>query len=97
MGLPARLSGFVNFLRGGYPAGVPARGYVPLIALLPRRLTDDEVTVIMRKLTTRMRWPIGRVDVGVEITHVTDQLPSQEDIGRVQQRIGPGESPEGRS
>jgi hypothetical protein len=89
MGLPSRVSSFVNFLRGGYPAGVPARGYVPLLALLPRRLTDDEVTVIMRKLTTRMRWPIGRVDVGVEITHVTDQLPLQEDIGRVQQRLGP--------
>lgn len=87
MGLPARLSSFVNFLRGGYPPGAPAMGYVPLLALLPRRLTDDEVTVIMRNLTTRMRWPIGRVDVGVEITHVTADLPSQEDIGRVQQRL----------
>jgi hypothetical protein len=67
------------------------------MALLPRRLTDDEVTVIMRKLTTRMRWPIGRIDVGVEITHVTDDLPSQEDIGRVQQRLRPVARPDRES
>ena len=89
MGLPARLSSVVAFLRSGYPAGMPGTGYAPMAALLPRRLTDDEVTVIMRKLTTRMRWPVGRVDVGVEITHVTDEMPSQEDIGRVQQRLKP--------
>ena len=31
----------VAFLRAGYPQGVPATDYVPLIALLRRRLSDD--------------------------------------------------------
>ena len=35
----------VAFLRAGYPHGVPATDYVPLIALLRRRLSDDEVVV----------------------------------------------------
>jgi hypothetical protein len=93
MGMRVGLSRVVAFLRTGYPAGVPARGYVPLVALLPRRLTDDEVMSTMRKLAARFGWPIGRVDIGVEITHVTDEMPSNDDIVRVQERLNAGRPP----
>jgi hypothetical protein len=41
---------FVAFVRAGYPTGMPATGYVPLAALLRRRLCDDEITAITNEL-----------------------------------------------
>ncbi|HWF30475.1 MAG TPA: DUF3349 domain-containing protein [Mycobacterium sp.] len=86
MGLADRVSSIVAFLRAGYPAGMPAVGYAPLLALLPRRVSDDEIRLIIRKLVPRRR-PVDNVDVGVEITRVTNEMPSVDDIGRVQNRL----------
>jgi len=91
MGLADGLSRIVAFLRAGYPTGMPATGYVPLLALLPRRVSDDEITVITRELTVRKHWPTDTADVGVEITRITDGMPSLEDIERVQHRLAANE------
>jgi Protein of unknown function (DUF3349) len=82
-----RVSSIVAFLRAGYPSGAPPFGYAPLLALLPRRVSDDEVSVITTKLIGRRRRPIDSADVGVAITRVTDQLPSLDDIERIQHRL----------
>ncbi|MBV8788504.1 MAG: DUF3349 domain-containing protein [Mycobacterium sp.] len=87
MFLVKRVSAVVAFLRAGYPKGAPPFGYVPLLALLPRRVTDDEITAIARKLLAPKRRPADSVDVGVEITRVTDHMPSADDIERVQSRL----------
>ena len=79
MGLGARLSSIVAFLRAGYPTGMPAVGYAPLLALLPRRVSDDEISLIISKLVPRRR-PVDSVDVGVEITRVTHEMPSPDDV-----------------
>lgn len=81
------LSSIVAFLRAGYPRGVPATGYVALLALLPRRISDDEVAVVTSKFIRRGRRPIDNADVGVEITRITDEMPSLDDIGRVRHRL----------
>jgi len=52
-----------------------------------RRLTDSEVDAIARNLVHRPR-PAATVDIGVLITRATDELPSVNDIQRVQQRLG---------
>jgi hypothetical protein len=78
---------FVAFVRAGYPTGMPATGYVPLAALLRRRLCDDEITAITSELMMRRRWPISTADVGVEITRITNEMPSPDDIERVQRRL----------
>ena len=39
------LTSIVAWLRAGYPDGVPQTDYIPLLALLSRRLTNDEVKV----------------------------------------------------
>jgi hypothetical protein len=78
---------FVAFVRAGYPTGMPATGYVPLAALLRRRLCDDEITAITNELMMRRRWPISTADVGVEITRITNEMPSPDDIERVQRRL----------
>lgn len=83
MGLEARVSRVVAFLRAGRPPCAPARGYAPLLALLPRRVADDDVTAIARKLIAPQPSPIERADVGVEIIRVTGEMPSALDIERV--------------
>jgi hypothetical protein len=93
MRLVDRLSAFIAFLRAGYPAGAPATGYVPLLALLERRVTDSEVAAISRKLVAPRRRPIDTADIGVEITHVTDEMPSVDDIVRVRQRLTASDHP----
>ena len=87
MRLADRLSAIVAFLRAGYPSGTPPTGYVPLLALLRRRVTDNEIVAITRKLIARRRQPIDTADIGVEITRITNEMPSPDDIERVQHRL----------
>jgi Protein of unknown function (DUF3349) len=81
------VSSVIAFLRAGYPTGAPRFGYAPLLALLPRRVCDDEVATIATTLTGRERRSIDDSDVGVEILRVTDEMPSPDDIDRVQRRL----------
>jgi hypothetical protein len=82
-----RVSSIVAFLRAGYPTCMPATGYIPLLALLRRRVTDDEIIAVAGELMVSNHTPIDNVDVGVEITRLTHEMPSLDDIERVQQRI----------
>jgi hypothetical protein len=81
------VSSIVAFLRAGYPSHAPAVGYAPLLALMPRRICNDEVAMIAGALIGRRPRRIDNADVGVEITRVTDEMPSLEDIDRVQHRL----------
>jgi Protein of unknown function (DUF3349) len=66
---------------------MPATGYVPLAALLRRRLCDDEISSIANQLLMRSGAPISLTDLGVEITRITDAMPSPDDILRIQSRL----------
>ena len=79
------LTSIVAWLRAGYPDGVPPTDYFPLLALLSRRLSNDEVKEVARALMDR--GDFDDVDIGVLITQFTDQLPSPEDIERVRARL----------
>jgi Protein of unknown function (DUF3349) len=81
------VAGFVAFVRAGYPTGMAATGYVPLAALARRRLCDDEITAITSELMMHRRSPISSADVGVEITRITNEMPSPDDIERIQRRL----------
>ena len=78
---------FVAFVRAGYPHGVPQTDYIPLLALLRRRLSDDEVAAVAGELATRGELKIDVADIGVAITRITDELPSADDLERVQRRL----------
>ena len=45
-----RLQRIVAWLRTGYPHGIPERHYLPLVALLGRRLSDDETRELGERL-----------------------------------------------
>lgn len=79
------LSTIRSWLRAGYPQGVPQSDYVPLLSLLRRQLTDDEVTQVASDLLPDS--PVDAVDIGVEITKVTDELPRDEDVQRVRDHL----------
>ena len=96
MGLGDRMSSIVAFRRTGYPKGLPATGYVPILALLRRRVSDDEILTITTKLIVPGRRSIDTADAGVEVTRITDEMPSQDDVERVRHRLNaigrPGDS-----
>lgn len=57
MALPPPLQAIVDFLRVGYPEGVPERDYIPLLALLGQQLAEEagpvdevEVARVRRRL-----------------------------------------------
>jgi Protein of unknown function (DUF3349) len=93
MSLGDRVSRVVAFLRAGYPTWAPALSYIPLLALLPRRITDDEISAIVRRFTLGQRHPIDNADIGVEISRVTHEMPSLDDIERVQHRLAASQQP----
>jgi hypothetical protein len=81
------LARIVAYLRSGYPGGVPANDYIPLLALLRRRLSDDEVLAVATELMSTAPTAIEGTDVRVAITRLTDGLPSAEGTGRVERRL----------
>ncbi|MET0931236.1 MAG: DUF3349 domain-containing protein [Aeromicrobium sp.] len=90
MSKPSFLDSVLGWLREGYPQGVPPQDYVPLLALLRRRLTDDEVATIVGELVDDGQMPIDAIDIGSTITKVTDALPSEDDINRVRDHLPAG-------
>ncbi len=79
------LSNIVSWVRAGYPNGVPQNDYLPLLALLARRLGDDEVALVVRQL---MRLPDpDDTDIGAEILRHTDELPAPADVDRVRETL----------
>lgn len=79
------LNAIVTWLNAGYPEGVPGPDRVPLLALLSRRLSNDEVQAVAQDLVDRGEF--DHVDIGVLITQITDELPAPEDIERVRARL----------
>jgi hypothetical protein len=58
----------INRLRAGYPRGIPPTDYIPLLALLSRRLTNDEVKTVAKERMDRGEF--DSVDIGVAITQI---------------------------
>jgi hypothetical protein len=93
MDRPQFLIKVVNWLREGYPNGVPTGDYIPLVALLRRQLSEDEVKSVSRRLihegqmTDEGPEPIRAVDAGVLITKITDELPFEADIARIRAHL----------
>lgn len=87
MSLGALVARWVAFVRAGYPHGVPETDYIPLLALLQRRLSDDEVAEVAKQLAARGEMNIDAAEIGVAINRITDELPSPSDLERVRRRL----------
>ncbi|WP_327146128.1 DUF3349 domain-containing protein [Nocardia sp. NBC_01327] len=87
MALSALLSRIVAWLRAGYPQGVPDTDYIPLLSLLAKRLPEDEVRQVAAALVQQGTIPADKADVGVVITKLTDELPTESDLARVRAHL----------
>lgn len=81
------MSSLVGWLKQGYPTGVPEAEYVPLLAVLGRRLGEDEIIELSEQLRREGLVPATRADVGVGISRITDELPAPTEIDRVIDRL----------
>jgi hypothetical protein len=87
MSLSDLVAKMVTFVRAGYPQGVPETDYIPLLALLRRQLSDDEVAAVATHLAGRGELNVDTADIGAAIIKITDEMPSPTDLDRVQRRL----------
>ena len=83
----------VEWLRAGYPSGVPRQDYVALLGLLRRKLTDDEIHKIAQDLadqSQRTTDPISTADIESMINDAVLQPASIDDVARVSARLAAG-------
>ncbi|NLU84150.1 DUF3349 domain-containing protein [Rhodococcus sp. HNM0569] len=90
MSMPPLLTSIVAWLRAGYPDGVPEQDYVPLFALLSRRLTESEVAAVADRLVDDGDLPIDKTDIAVLVTKVTNEMPLESDVDRVRRHLRAG-------
>jgi hypothetical protein len=82
----------LEWLRAGYPSGVPRQDYVALLGLLRRKLTDHEVHAISNDLAllALQGEEITTTDVEKLINEATLDTASPEDVARVSARLAAG-------
>jgi hypothetical protein len=87
------LSSILNWLRAGYPEGVPGPDRVPLLALLRATpLTHDQVKEVVRNLTAEDSTAIvdGEIDndeIAAFISDVTEHDAGPENVKRVAAKL----------
>ncbi len=78
----------VNWVRQGYPEGVPATEFPPLLALLIRVLDERQVTDVILQLGRDLNGePLTEEQIGAAIHRVTDEKPSEAEINQVAARL----------
>ena len=93
MSISSRLTVILDFLRAGYPEGVPGPDRVPLLALLRATpLTEDQLREVIRNLTAPDSPALddGRVkvdEIDAFITDVTHYDAGPENVRRVAGRL----------
>lgn len=80
----------VQWLRAGYPGGVPRQDYVVLLGLLRRTLTEDEIRGIARELAAQAVEPITPRDIEEMISSTVLQRARPEDVVRVSAHLAAG-------
>ena len=88
------ISRAVDWLRAGYPAGVPRQDYVALLGVLRRKLTEEEVRKIAVDLAEQSVLagddPISTEDIEQMVNSSVLQQASPEDVVRVSARLAAG-------
>jgi Protein of unknown function (DUF3349) len=82
----------LEWLRAGYPSGVPQQDYVVLLGLLRRKLTEAEVHQISTELAglAEQGEVITTADVERRVGQATLDEASPDDVRRVSSRLAAG-------
>src|ERR1700735_3905324 len=94
MELPPVVKRVVDWLRAGYPEGVPDVDYIPLFALLGSELSNHDVELIADDLAESAD-PQSAEAIRKAIAAVTNTKPSDADVNRVRARLAGGGGPLG--
>lgn len=84
------LQRILNWLRAGYPTGVPVTDYQPVLALLRRQLSPEEADAIALKLIADARskgYAPDPTSARTAILHAKDDLPTSDDVRRVEEQL----------
>ncbi len=85
------LTAVLDWLRSGYPEGIPEKDHFAVLAVLRRRLSDDEIDqVVALSVEHAHETPDRRIDYGRVrelIAGTIHEDPSEEDIKRVTRRL----------
>ena len=86
---PAFVENVVGWLHDGYPHGVPPKDYFPLLALLMRSLTEQEVvnaaSTILRQ--SDFDTPVSEAQIRDAIQQVIEKEPNTEEVRQVAARL----------
>jgi Protein of unknown function (DUF3349) len=83
----------LDWLRAGYPEGIPPQDYVPILGVLQRRLTSAEIHTISEGLAEQLRHTddtITRADIEAMIEDTVYQRALASDVARVSARLAAG-------
>lgn len=86
---PSLFDNIIKWIRAGYPEGVPASDYPPLLALLTPLLSESEITDVILGLALEYGTdtPATPERIREAIHAVTEQAPSAEEIEQVSSRL----------
>ncbi len=84
------LTQVLSWLRAGYPEGVPPKDYFPLLALLKKQLTEDEVNSVIGRILANRPDEVHREEIEAAITKVTQSEPSDADLRQVASKLAAG-------
>ncbi|HEX4588245.1 MAG TPA: DUF3349 domain-containing protein [Mycobacterium sp.] len=82
------LDNVLGWLRDGYPEGVPPKDYFPLLALLKRSLTEEEVVKAAQSiLKANDSEAVTEDEIRKAVQSVIDKAPNPEEIHQVASRL----------
>ena len=78
----------VDWLNAGYPEDVPPKDYFPLLALLKRSLTEDEVVKAAQSILKSSNGDtVTEDEIRTAVQGVIDKEPNPEEIHQVASRL----------
>ncbi|MEV3901859.1 MULTISPECIES: DUF3349 domain-containing protein [unclassified Mycobacterium] len=82
------LDNVLAWLHDGYPQGVPQKDYFPLLALLKRSLSEDEVVKAAQSvLRSTESDSVTEAQIRTAVQAVIDKEPNPEEIHQVASRL----------
>ncbi|MCB0926557.1 MAG: DUF3349 domain-containing protein [Mycolicibacterium insubricum] len=83
------LDDVLGWLHDGYPEGVPRKDYFPLLALLKRSLTEDEVVQAARAILGEAvdQPTVTTEEIRAAIHKVIEKEPSPDEVHQVAARL----------
>ena len=89
MPLSSYVHSILNWVRAGYPEGLPPKDYIPLFALLGTQVTNDDLHEIANQLASQSD-PDSAAAIKKAITDVLNMQPNDADVARVRARLAEG-------